>query len=109
MKGRIALHAALRPAAFITRRRVRLIDPPTITPLTSYRLNRGVQNEMPIRLRKLYYAACGLDSNPRGCDISIDRGDFLKSTGNSIIVGAAPLALDGRVLGANGRMLLVLR
>jgi len=33
--------------------------------------------------------------------MSIDRRDFLKTTGKAITVGAATLALGGRVLGAN--------
>jgi len=36
--------------------------------------------------------------------MSIDRRDFLKTTGKAITVGAATLALGGRVLGANDRV-----
>src|ERR1041384_858409 len=34
----------------------------------------------------------------------VDRRDFLKTTGKAISVGAATLALGGRVLGANDRV-----
>src|SRR5450631_1376775 len=36
--------------------------------------------------------------------MAIDRRDFLKTTGKAITVGAATLALGGRVLGANDRV-----
>ena len=36
--------------------------------------------------------------------MTIDRRDFLKTTGKAITVGAATLALGGRVLGANDRV-----
>ena len=36
--------------------------------------------------------------------MAIDRRDFLKTTGKAISVGAATLALGGRVLGANDRV-----
>jgi len=40
--------------------------------------------------------------------MSIDRRDFLKTTGKAITVGAATLALGGRVLGANDRVRLAI-
>ena len=36
--------------------------------------------------------------------MAIDRRDFLKSTGKAVTVGAAALALGGRILGANDRV-----
>jgi predicted dehydrogenase len=36
--------------------------------------------------------------------MDIDRRDFLKSTGKAVTVGAAALALGGRILGANDRV-----
>src|SRR5262249_1597032 len=40
--------------------------------------------------------------------MEIDRRDFLKTTGKAVTVGAATLALGGRVLGANDRVRLAI-
>src|ERR1700693_1299227 len=40
--------------------------------------------------------------------MTIDRRDFLKTTGKVISVGAATLALGGKVLGANDRVRLAI-
>jgi len=40
--------------------------------------------------------------------MSIDRRDFLKTTGKAMTIGAATLALGGRVLGANDRVRLAI-
>src|SRR5215831_14129704 len=40
--------------------------------------------------------------------MAIDRRDFLKTTGKAITVGAAALALGGKVLGANDRVRLAI-
>src|SRR3954468_651573 len=36
--------------------------------------------------------------------MAIDRRDFLKTTGKAVTVGAATLALGGKILGANDRV-----
>ena len=47
----------------------------------------------------IYYAASRRDSSTKAESMAIDRRDFLKTTGKAISVGAATLALGGRVFG----------
>src|SRR6202165_3409347 len=53
---------------------------------------------------KIYYAACRHDSSTKAATMAIVRRDFLKTTGKAITVGAASLALDEKILGANNRV-----
>src|SRR5713101_4656153 len=53
---------------------------------------------------ELYYPACGCASSTKGATVAIKRREFLKTTGKAISVGAATLALGGKVLGANDRV-----
>src|ERR1051325_5384610 len=50
----------------------------------------------------------GHDSISKAATMFIDRRDFLKTTGKTMAVGAATLALGGRVLGANDRVRLAI-
>jgi predicted dehydrogenase len=43
-------------------------------------------------------------SSPKAAAMTIERRDFLKTTGKAITVGAAALALGGKILGANDRV-----
>src|SRR5229473_7885419 len=52
-----------------------------------------------------YAAACRHNCNtPGGQIMAIERRDFIKTTGKAITVGAATLALGGKILGANDRV-----
>src|SRR6202011_5514910 len=42
--------------------------------------------------------------NAEAATMTIERRDFLKTTGKAITVGAATLALGGKILGANDRV-----
>src|ERR1043166_9960513 len=50
----------------------------------------------------------GHDSISKAATMFIDRRNFLKTTGKTMAVGAATLALGGRVLGANDRVRLAI-
>src|ERR1700674_5842224 len=52
---------------------------------------------------KIYYSACGA-FNTEVATMAIERREFLKTTGKAITVGAATLALGGKILGANDRV-----
>jgi hypothetical protein len=54
--------------------------------------------------------SCGLQKSSlyEGGTMEIDRRDFLKTTGRAMTVGAATLALGGRILGANDRVRLAI-
>src|SRR5437588_2336264 len=55
--------------------------------------------------RRLYWAGSRKKNlTQRQTTMTIDRRDFLKTTGKAITVGAATLALGGKVLGANDRV-----
>src|SRR3984885_4441918 len=43
-------------------------------------------------------------SNSKAASMTIERREFLKTTGKAITAGAAALALGGKILGANDRV-----
>src|SRR5271169_4152934 len=45
-----------------------------------------------------------IPSNAKAASMTIERREFLKTTGKAITAGAAALALGGKILGANDRV-----
>src|SRR5208282_5460905 len=54
--------------------------------------------------RWIYNAPCRSAPSTKAAIMEIERRDFLKTTGKVITVGAATLALGGKILGANDRV-----
>src|SRR5262245_19298303 len=61
-------------------------------------------NKCASRPGQLYYARLCSIPEEGGIIMDIDRRDFIKTAGKAVTVGAATLALGGRVLGANDRV-----